>query len=313
MAGVVAFWAAVLAGLSWWSVRGDPATVPEQRDVGQAMPALRRASGTLLAAAGSAASGSGGLGNVGSGSATPDSAAPNGTMSGGATPHSAVPNGASALGAASNGAAAGSERWVVRLGELRSETCQLTPIRAGVNTFREVFLYVPQGRALDAFDQVAAALPREYRAGVVSARVGTKLSLFADAGDFIAIEARARMDDQVLTLSARTGCRPGSPDPGSDPAAGAPPATLAGTVAALGGRADAEVSTLAVACPGGGTAATYQAIAGPSGDGPRGLPDGTTPVWSGADGWAYRQGPESVVVAAGGENLLVSVTRPCGQ
>ncbi|WP_089297696.1 hypothetical protein [Actinoplanes regularis] len=251
-------WVLVLALVSWWSIRNDPATVPEQQGLDRAMPALRKATGTLLAAAQSGP-------------------------------------------------------WVVRLGAPRADKCALTPVRDGVNAGRDVFLYVPGDRAREALDQVAAALPSGYRASVVPTRSGTRLSLFADAGDFIAIEAEAGRADQVLTLSLDTGCRPGGPasGAGADPAAGAAPVTLAETVVALGGRAGAEVSAWAVACPAGGTAATFQAVAGESGSGPRGLPGGTTPVWSGAGGWAYRKGSESVVVDDSGDRSRVSVTTAC--
>jgi hypothetical protein len=262
----VAGWILVLTGISWWSVRNDPATVPEQEDLTQAMPALRKATGTLLAATG-------------------------------------------------NGP------WVVRLGAPRSEKCQLTPVRDGVNAGQDVFLYVPEGQAETALDQVAAALPSGYRAGVVPTRQGTRLSLFADAGDFVAIEAQAQATDQILTLSADTGCRPGDPadapgDPAAGsvpgvPAAGAVPATLGETVAALGGAPGSGVSAQAVECPGGGTAATWRAAAGASGAGPRGVPAGVTPVWSEAAGWAYRDGSVSVVIDAQGEKLQVSVTTAC--
>jgi hypothetical protein len=216
---VVAAWILVLGLLSWWSIDNDPATVPEQRDLEQAMPALRTAAGTLLAAA--------------------------------------------------DRVSAADGRWAVRLGAVRTEKCELTPVRNGVNAGRDVFLYVPEGRARDALDQVAAALPGGYRAGVVALRVGTRLSLYADAGDFIAVEAQAQAADQVLVLSVDTGCRPGTAAGGSDPAAGAVPATLSRTVTALGGPAGATVTTQVVACPGGGTAATYQATAG------RGRPAGS--------------------------------------
>lgn len=44
----VVAWAVVLTGAVFWSVRNDPPTVPEQRDIGQALPALQRAAGTLV-------------------------------------------------------------------------------------------------------------------------------------------------------------------------------------------------------------------------------------------------------------------------
>jgi hypothetical protein len=262
---VVGAWIVVLALISWWSIRNDPATVPEQRSIEQAMPSLREAAGVLLTAAESAAA------------------------RGGPVP------------------------WAVRLGEVRSESCSLTPVRPGVQGSRDVVLYVPQGQAKAAFDQVAAALPGDFHASVLATRVATRLSFYADAGNFIAVDGEAQPDDQVLVLSAGTGCRPGTTAGGSDPAPGAAPAVLGETLAALGGPAGAAVTTETVACPGGGTAATYQATAGRSGDGPRGVPAGVTPVWSQAGGWAYAQGPVFVVVDDNGENLRLSVTTTCGQ
>jgi hypothetical protein len=49
-AAVVA-WALLLSGLTLWSVRHDPPTVPEQRDISRALPVLRKATGAMLAAA----------------------------------------------------------------------------------------------------------------------------------------------------------------------------------------------------------------------------------------------------------------------
>ncbi|WP_212847385.1 hypothetical protein [Actinoplanes ianthinogenes] len=270
-AAMVAGWIVVLAGISWWSVRHDPATVPEQQELAQAMPALREATGTLLAAA-----------------------------QGGP--------------------------WVVRLGTPRTSTCELTPVRDGTAAGQDVVVYVPEGQARTALNEVAAALPGGYRAAVVPTRAGTRLSLFADAGHFIAIEAQAQAADQVLTLSVDTGCRPGTADeaaavPGAGTSAAVPgagtaaavPGTLAETVAALGGTPGGGVAVQTIACPGGGTAGTYRSVAGASGSGPRGVPSGVTLVWSGAGGWAYRNGSESVVVDASGGKLQVSVTTACGQ
>jgi hypothetical protein len=48
---VVLAWAVVLAGFAAWSVRNDPPTVPEQRDIAQALPVVERATGAVLAAA----------------------------------------------------------------------------------------------------------------------------------------------------------------------------------------------------------------------------------------------------------------------
>lgn len=50
--GIVVGWIVVVAGLAAWSVGHDPATVPEQRTIAQALPELQRAAGVVFAAAG---------------------------------------------------------------------------------------------------------------------------------------------------------------------------------------------------------------------------------------------------------------------
>ncbi len=51
LTAVVVAWALVLVGLAVWSVRNDPPTVPEQRDIADALPILQQATGHTLAAA----------------------------------------------------------------------------------------------------------------------------------------------------------------------------------------------------------------------------------------------------------------------
>jgi hypothetical protein len=48
---LVVAWALVIAGFAVWSVRHDPPTVPEQRNIAEALPVLQRATGHVLAAA----------------------------------------------------------------------------------------------------------------------------------------------------------------------------------------------------------------------------------------------------------------------
>ncbi|MBB2945817.1 hypothetical protein FB565_005575 [Actinoplanes lutulentus] len=258
-AAVVTAWVAVLLAISFWSVRKDPPTVAEQRDIAEAMPELSRATGSLFAAA------------------------------------------------------AGDDRWVLRLGELRIEDCSITPVRPGRVASRDLTVFVPEGEARTALDAIAAGLPDGYQPSVMAMRGGTRLSLYADAGAFIAIEAEALSVDQQLTIRAGSGCRPASRTAETtDPVAGPAPASLAAVLSAL--NADAtEPETRAVACPDGGTAATFVADGGPADpeDGPRGVPDGTVPVWADAGGWAYRMGSDSVVVTAQGGRLQVSVTTAC--
>lgn len=214
-------------------------------------------------------------------------------------------------------AAAQQERWVLRLGELRVEDCAITPVRDGQEATRDVTLYVPEGDARAALDTVADGLPEAYQAGVVATRGATRLSLFADAGGHVGVEAEAHSADQVLALRVFTGCRPTVKDlDRADPAAGAVPELLGATVAGVGAAGGSGAGTpqhMAVACPGGGVLATFEADAGPAepDNGPRGVPDGTNPVWVEAGGWAYRTGSESVVVTSVGDRWRVSVTTGC--
>jgi hypothetical protein len=52
LVAVVVAWGVVVAGLAAWAIGHDPATVPEQRTIGQALPAFRAAVGSVFAAAG---------------------------------------------------------------------------------------------------------------------------------------------------------------------------------------------------------------------------------------------------------------------
>ena len=49
--GIVGARIVAVAVLGWWSVRNDPPTVPEQRDIADALPVLERATGAMFAAA----------------------------------------------------------------------------------------------------------------------------------------------------------------------------------------------------------------------------------------------------------------------
>ena len=263
--GIVAAWIVVVAVLAVWSVGNEPATVPEQRDIGRAVPDLQRATGVVYAAA------------------------------------------------------SGPGRAVV-LDELAFvEDCRVTPLRSGLVATREMTLHVGAGKATEALDDVVAALPADYRAEVAESRGGTRLSLFADAGDFIAVEATAEATSQVLNLRLSTGCRPRSGSPNrADPSAAPPPPLLGRVLTALAGASaggDPSPAVRAVACPGGGVAASYVVAGVP---GPRDLAAALRAVSEDAEvvradaaTRAYRVGDESVVVTPEGGRLRVSVSTPC--
>ena len=252
-------WVVVLAGLSLWSARHDPPTVPEQRDIAQALPVLTRATSAVLAAA------------DGPGRA-------------------------------------------VRLEALRVDRgCRLTPVRAGMEATRDVTVFVPADQARAALDAIAKGLPPAYRAHVTGSGTGARVSLHADAGSYVALDADVPPGAQVFTVEVSTGCRPPAALDPADPRAGDPPPALADAERAFHGSGTPNVS--AVACADGRTAATYTVDGLPrTGDLGRSLEQvtaGAAVVLSDPAAWAYRSGDVSVVVNAGPASTRVSATTPC--
>jgi hypothetical protein len=263
LVGLVGAWIVVLAVLGWWSVRTDPATVPEQRDIAAALPVVEQATGALLAAA-----------------------------------------------------TAGDDRAVV-LGDLRlSEDCNLTPLRGGIEATRDVTLHVAADRALPVLEEIAAALPPRYAAQAGDSSAGRRVGLQADAGGFVAIDAAADSGAQVVQVTVSTGCRPRS-DSVDLPVAGPPvrdlPPVLRSALGAFGGDRPARLTE--VSCPDGGTGRTYTVDGVPA---PRDLGRSLQDVVAGAKvlraepaGWAYRAGPDSVVILKNDATLRVSATTAC--
>jgi hypothetical protein len=261
LVGIVFGWMAIIAGLAAWSVWRSPATVPEQRDIAQAVPELQRAAGVLFAASD------------------------------------------------------GDGRAVV-LGDLELiGDCRITPVRHGIMAARDVTVYVAEGKASTALVGIADALPASYRPDVITSRGGTRLSLHADAGNFIGIDTGAEATAKTLTLRLTSGCRPGraSDVDRAGPAAGAAPAELGAVLRGLG--ADGPPVVRAVSCPDGGVAATYTVDGIPTpGDlakRMRALTAGAAVVRSDGAAWAYRKGSESVIVVPDDKELRVSVSTAC--
>jgi hypothetical protein len=263
LTGIVAAWIVAVALLGWWSVRTDPPTVAEQRDIADALPVLDRAAGAMFAAA------------------TAD------------------------------------DRAVV-LGDLRvSRDCTVTPVRDGVEATRDITVYVQADRALKALQEIAAAMPAEFRAEAGSSSGGRRVGLHADAGGFVAIDAAADANTQVLQLRASTGCRPPADDAGLDPVlppSAQLPASLKAAVEALGGDDDVA-QVLQIACPDGGAGRTYTVEGVPAsrdlGRSLQPVVEGATVVRAEPAGWAYRTGSDSVVIVKNDDSLRVSATTDC--
>jgi hypothetical protein len=260
VAAVVA-WILILGGLAVWSAEHDPPTVPEQRNIAEALPVLQQATGAVLVAA--------------------------------SDPSRAVLLGRTQL----------------------TSGCRITPLRTGVEATREVTVYVQAGQARQALDAVANRLPASYRAHVAGAAKGTRIGLHADAGSYVAVDADSLANAQVITLETSTGCRPaaGTVLDMADPRAGDPPVAFTAALRAFGIAGEPNVT--AVRCPDGGTAATYTVDRrSPGADVGRGVAPvlgGATVVRADPDGWAYRTGPDSVVVVRDGASLRLSATTSC--
>ncbi|GIE97917.1 hypothetical protein Ari01nite_53820 [Paractinoplanes rishiriensis] len=214
-------------------------------------------------------------------------------------------------------AADGDGRAVVLGGLDMVPDCRVTPVRRGMIASREVTVYVAEGEARTAFDAIAAGLPSDYRAEVSELRGGTRLSLFADAGNFVAIDGDAEAGAGALTVRVTTGCRPrGGTEPDrADPVPGGAPVALSALVNALGGTPSEPSMVTAVNCPEGGVAATYAVdeVAAPAGfEGRmREASAGGTLLRADESVWAYRLDGDSVVVVPDEKNVRISVSSGC--
>jgi predicted dienelactone hydrolase len=82
-------------------------------------------------------------------------------------------------------------------------TCEITKARDGASVAKTVSLATPPGTEADLLRQVAAKLPAAYHARVAEPDGGP--TLFADAGNFVAV--RGRTDSGKVTLTMTSGCR----------------------------------------------------------------------------------------------------------
>jgi len=212
-------------------------------------------------------------------------------------------------------AANGAGRAVV-LGELKVERdCRVTPVRSGLVATRTVSVYVSDGGAVAAVQEIAARLPDSYQADAGESRGGTRISLEADAGNFIAIDLNGESSATALSLELSTGCRPldrdGTPSR-ADPSAPPAPALLSTVVSALGGKVGEPVART-VTCPSGAVAGSYT-VAGLAA--PESVAASLREVADGAevlqtdDVRVYRRGADSLVVRT--EERLLSVTVSTG-
>ena len=293
---VVVAWLVVVVGLAVWSVRRDPATVPEQRSIAQALPQLQRAVGVVFAAAG----GSGRAVLLGDLKVSHDCQI---------TPVRA-------------GVTATRDVVVyVRTGEVRAG---IEAIAAALPKSYRASLAIGRGGtdyALHAdagnFIGVDADLDsgEHALALVVSSGCRPPVSGEPDRSDPATGPAPAALGAVLAALGApRTpsgSAGLGAPSVSTPPGGAPSPVVPSG----LGGGTPPGVTVEAVACPRGGTAGTYtvDGVAAPAdlGGSLQGVLTGTSVISSGPGAWAYRMGSDSVVVQVDGKRLRVSASTAC--
>jgi hypothetical protein len=266
--GIVTAWGLVLALLAVWSVRHDPPTVADQRNLAAAMTVMDRAAEDLIAAAD------------------------------------------------------GPDRVVVLGAPTVDLECRITPVRSGSEAIWDMTVYVQADGARNALEEIAAALPADYRAETAGNETSNRIGLHADAGGFVGIDADAQADAQVLTLTVSTGCRPTGQREGAeenhasaDPTSRDLPAALTTALKALGLTLDRYDVGPTVACPDGGTRRMYTSVnASAPKDLGRRLPGevaGAIVVRADPGVWAYRTGTDSVVVTVANTEVTTKVTTGC--
>jgi hypothetical protein len=209
-------------------------------------------------------------------------------------------------------AAVGPDR-AFAIGPLVFDTdCQVTPVRSGADTSRTVTVHVTAEQAPTALDAIGAALPAGFEAEVTHGRTGTVHQLRADAGDFIAV--RGTVSDGVITLRARSGCRPlDGPAPAPPVAAVAPvPPALEQALGALGVTGEFTPVTETVACPNGVTArtVTVDGMSAPA-DLSKALRAVSEATVDEPDRYAYRVDATSIVVTATDGRARVTASTGC--
>lgn len=197
--------------------------------------------------------------------------------------------------------------------------CRLTPSWTGATLERSLIVRVVSDAGPALLERVAERLPVAYRAAMRPNLDGTGDRLRADAGQFVAINGSVTAPG-VVTLTARTGCRPQSP--GFDPAADPRPAVGADgdartALARMRAVGIERQATVAVPCPTGGgrlawtDRASGRAVLGPEQRAALTGRAGAVVVVDTAAQLAVSTGTTSVVVRVDGARLDAASTTAC--
>jgi hypothetical protein len=208
----------------------------------------------------------------------------------------------------------------------RVKSCKITPVRSGAEFRRVVDLYTSPGSESAILHMIASHLPARYRAQASSGGSGgsagsagsggsaAKLTLDADAGDYVAVDGTVQAPG-LIRIVAATGCRQNVGAAVAQPPAAAGSADIAALAPVLGalGRPAASYATVAyLSCPSGGSLRSVRASL-PPGAAPASLATtlhalAATPAASTATVYAYRSGSVDVVAVADAVTHAVTVT-----
>ncbi|MGW5580964.1 hypothetical protein [Micromonospora chokoriensis] len=195
-----------------------------------------------------------------------------------------------------------------------AEGCRVTPFADGASLRRDVSVLAPTGTERTVLTGIAERLPANWRARVGSGLNGP--ALYADAGEFVAVEGRPTVDGQVR-LVVDTGCRPTGSGytPATATVTGPEAAALTAALGALGRPSDATSERVTAPCPGGGLARTVRSAGGP---GPAASTAalaalaGDAPLVDEPPVYAYRTGPVTVLAELGPDDAIqVAATVGC--
>lgn len=206
--------------------------------------------------------------------------------------------------------ATGSGPVVAISGFTRIGACSITPLRGGFTYQRTATLYAAPGSESSILAAIALRLPSRYHAESATAPV---VSLYADAGDFVAVNGAEKSPGQVL-IRATTGCRTMGGQPTSVGPPSAPSADIASALSAFGVHASSLARTQVV-CGNGRILVTDTATVPPS-DLPGPLSDAasklsTSPAISTDTVFAYRSAKSDVVALESAGGLTISSTTRC--
>lgn len=214
-------------------------------------------------------------------------------------------------------AAAGPDALVELAPPVVERGCRVTPFEDGGTLERVVEVRVVGEEPRALLDRIAEALPDRYRATVMLTREGTRLR--ADAGEFVTVRGQ-ETEDATVRLTADTGCRPlGSGyRPTAVTGADAESAAVGAALRALGRPAVEGPELVAAPCPGGGSARTAWATAGPgSAATPTSAATVLAPLATGPalvddpERYVYRAGPVAVQVHPVADPPTVTASTPC--